>query len=82
MIEGKLANQIPRCKFNTKCEKCNKILSFPKIDHIVGESNTYYVYNYLDTSNFIYETSSGSSVVYCSKYCRNKHNHRFKNANK
>lgn len=82
-FDGKVVNQSPKFKFNSgnslpTCEKCSTLVTAPmKQVAAIGES-FYFTYNYLGKKEFIYETKSGSAVVYCSEYCRDKHNHRFK----
>jgi hypothetical protein len=80
-IDGKLANQKPKFKNFTSakctCEKCSKILEAPKIINILVDKISYSVRSYIGESKYIYETKSGVAVTYCSKYCRDKHNHRF-----
>lgn len=80
-FDGKVANQCPRTRnfasAKTFCEKCNKLIDFPKTEFIKLNLKTFCTYNYLDKEFFIYETKGHHSIAYCSKYCRNKHNHRF-----
>lgn len=76
-FDGKIANQRP--KNLTKCEKCRKETPYPDngtFAQTLGPS-IFEAFSYIGTSNFIYESKSGTAVVYCSEYCRNKHNHRF-----
>jgi hypothetical protein len=90
MIEGKIANQAPKIRLNSGypkpvCEKCQKLIDNPTTIYInvtieKGDPDlrkAFFCYSYLETPNWIYESKSGSAVVYCSKYCRDKHNHRF-----
>jgi hypothetical protein len=91
MIEGKIANQSPNRKLNSTgypspvCAKCQKLVPNPATSYITVTTKTgdpdlkkaFYCYNYLETPYYIYESKSGYAVVYCSKYCRDKHNHRF-----
>lgn len=78
-IEGKVANQHPRGGVLSKvrCGKCNKTVYQPSIARIKIENSSYNIYHYVKQDYFIYETKSGRSIVYCSEYCRNKHNHRY-----
>jgi hypothetical protein len=80
-FDGKLANQSPWRKMNGKvgCAKCNKQLDPPVTLSLDSADNKkqWAVYSYVDTKFYIYETLSGIAVTYCSKYCRDKHNHRF-----
>jgi hypothetical protein len=81
VLDGKIANQEPPIRLSGKipCAKCNKLLPMP--DKVVVSSfTTKQVYNcasYIGTDYFIYESKGGTAVVYCSEYCKNKHNHRF-----
>jgi hypothetical protein len=80
MIEGKIANQAPRYthKSKTRCEHCRKEIDHPEQRVIrLNIKLAYYVCHYINTPHYIYETKSGRAVTYCSKYCRNRHNHRF-----
>jgi hypothetical protein len=92
MFEGKIANQSPYYTLNSgnprpKCIKCSKLIDKPlelKIStfesaeqrHTIGYKD-FAAFHYIDKKFFIYETKGGNAVVYCSVYCRNKHNHRF-----
>lgn len=78
-FDGKIANQSPNFRLTgrTSCAKCNSKLDLPEVFNLETKVDNYKVYSYLQTSSFIYETKSGTAVVYCSEYCRNKHNHRF-----
>lgn len=80
-IDGKIANQCPRLvnytSAKSKCAKCSKLIEAPSVSVVNFNNKAYTIRDYLDTCNFIYETKSGIAVVYCSEYCRNKHNHRF-----
>jgi hypothetical protein len=81
-IDGKLANQstIFRLSGKVTCGKCCKSIKAPELA-VVDNPSTKQVFNcasYIGTESFIYESKSGIAVVYCSEYCRNKHNHRFK----
>lgn len=80
-IDGKLANQPIRGGMlsQPKCAKCCKQVSVPKEGSYadIAGNTIYTIQSYLSTPHYIYETKSGRAVVYCSAYCRNKHNHRF-----
>lgn len=80
-FDGKVTNQCPRLLNYTSskstCAKCGKIIEAPKVSYIELNNKVYCIRNYLDSPHFIYETKIGISVVYCSDYCRKKHNHRF-----
>lgn len=80
-FDGKVSNQSPRFVNYTSakciCAKCGKVIESPDSTELkIGESS-YTVRSYLTTPYFIHETKMGTSVVYCSNYCRKKHNHRF-----
>ena len=80
-IDGKIANQETHIRLSGKipCSKCNKLLPVPN-KAVIKSDATSQVFNcssYIGTSYFIYESKSGTAVVYCSQYCRDKHNHRF-----
>lgn len=80
-LDGKLANQSTALRLSGKvsCAKCCKSIKAPELA-VVDSSSTDQFFNcasYIGTDHFIYETKSGTAVVYCSEYCRNKHNHRF-----
>ena len=83
MIEGKIANQSPSrtIRGEVKCSKCSKLVDIPEYGALKIEKDSkeehLIVYSYLHKQQFIYETRKGRAVVYCSKYCRDKHNHRF-----
>lgn len=83
-IDGKIANQLPNLKFTNSiykvtCAKCSKLLPAPQMGTLaeVGGKSIFEIQSYIGTEYFIYESKSGKAVVYCSEYCRNKHNHRF-----
>ena len=85
-FDGKIVNQRPRFKFNSgnpkpTCSKCGKLIHSPEklavVSNIIQGATMFTAYSYVGTRYFIYETKSGSAVVYCSAYCRDKHNHRF-----
>ena len=83
VFDGRVSNQSPNFKLDggVTCSKCCKEIEAPNITHIAVpddiDEHIFSVYNYLRTSHYIYESKSGKAVVYCSKYCRDKHNHRF-----
>lgn len=81
-FEGKIVNQCPKVKNLNKaftvCERCNKLVAFPQKEFTPIDGKTMFTYHYIMRGPFIYETKGKYSVVYCSKYCRNKHNHRFR----
>ena len=35
------------------------------------------VFHYVNSNYYIHETKKGYAVMYCSSYCRRKHNHRY-----
>ena len=81
-VDGKIANQEPTIRLSgmVSCAKCCKSIESPNFA-VLNNSSTNQVFicaSYIGTPNFIYESKSGTAVVYCSEYCRNKHNHRFK----
>lgn len=80
-IDGKIANQKPGTYIHQQqlCSKCFKIIQAPKQGTFaeIGGNSIFTIVSYLNTSHFIYESKSGKAVVYCSDYCRRKHNHRF-----
>lgn len=81
VLDGKIANQDPiiRISGTINCGKCSKLIPLPQ-RVIIDSKHTKQVFecaSYIGTEHFIYETKSGTAVVYCSEYCRNKHNHRF-----
>ena len=80
-FDGKIANQQPKIKNLTTaksyCEKCNKLIEAPLRNYITVGEKMYLVFSYIDTSHYVYETKAGVAVAYCSKYCRDRHNHRF-----
>ena len=87
-FDGKIVNQKPkRLKLNPDymieqalCEKCSTLVTTPAKVHVVSLRGdvVFEAFSYAGTKPYIYETKSGNAVVYCSEYCRNKHNHRFK----
>jgi hypothetical protein len=81
VLDGKIANQTPDIKLSgiVSCGKCNKKFAPPQKVTIKEESlnQLFLCASYIGTSHFIYETKGGTAVVYCSKYCRDRHNHRF-----
>jgi hypothetical protein len=80
-LDGKIANQSPATKLSgvVTCAKCCRTFKPPKKIEIkeYDLEKTFLCDSYIDTPYYIYETKSGTAVVYCSQYCRNKHNHRF-----
>jgi hypothetical protein len=80
-LDGKIANQSPEIKLSgtVRCAKCCKGFKPPKKVEIKEDDlkKVFVCASYIDTEHYIYETKSGTAVVYCSQYCRNKHNHRF-----
>lgn len=86
MIEGKVANQFVRARISgdNTCAKCSKVIPQPKVTGMnagedpQGVMSALYISHYIFTPYYIYETKGGFAVTYCSKYCRDKHNHRFK----
>lgn len=83
-FDGKVANQPPRQKLDgtVLCAKCGKILTRPHTQYAslrtpLPYTGNFLVVHYLGKNEYIYETKLGYSVCYCSKHCRNKHNHRF-----
>ena len=80
-FDGKIANQYPKRKTNESgkvlCEKCGKEINPPKLEIPFMNNRAFYVYHYLNTDYYIYEAKGKHSVVYCSEYCKKKHNHRF-----
>ena len=87
VFEGKLSGQSPKFRFNSgdpkpTCECCVTLVEKPKRNGMIfvgrdGIERKTLTYNYIGTKMFIYEAKSGKAVVYCSKECRDKHNHRF-----
>lgn len=78
-LEGKIANV---CFAYYNCGKCGKRLPEPE-SVVVGNKNmnstmAWICRTYLGTKYYVYETKNGYGICYCSKYCRNKHNHRFR----
>lgn len=80
-FDGKIANQCPKIinytTAKTRCEKCNKIIEAPFRNFTEFDNKVYLTFNYIGTSHYIYETKIGIAITYCSKYCRDRHNHRF-----
>lgn len=83
-IDGKIANQSPMriMSGEVKCSKCCKILPFPTNSILNKELSNgmkfvFLIWDYFDLPYFIHETKSGTAAVYCSDYCRRKHNHRY-----
>lgn len=80
-IEGKIVNQdiVLRLSGKVVCGKCCRSIDLPA-NIVINSKNTsqmFFCKSYIGTPHYIYETKSGTAVVYCSEYCRNKHNHRF-----
>jgi hypothetical protein len=83
-FDGKISNQSPRKNgkgvftSDVKCAKCQKDIEKPSFSHVQLVAGVFHqVYHYLDKPFFIFECKSGFSVVYCSEYCKKKHNHRY-----
>lgn len=81
-VEGKVSGQPVRMRFNSgnplpTCGACNKLIDRPRSSGCNFKTRVQLLFSYFDTEYYIYETKSGYSVVYCSKTCRNEHNHRF-----
>ena len=86
MIEGKLANRVWPVHHKPKCARCKKQTPQPETI-VIGNrhkdpEHVFVCQSYLGTEYFIYETTGGECVCYCSEYCAKKHNHRFKNGKK
>jgi hypothetical protein len=81
-IDGKVANQSPRTRTgHVLCAKCQSIIPHPEYATLSAQDiGRFGLRHYIGKSQFIYESKSGRAVVYCSEYCRNKHNHRFSGA--
>jgi hypothetical protein len=91
IFEGKLSNQHPRFGMGgVLCAKCRKQIGRPEITVVQGMpaepdkkyKPTFLTYSYLTETTderdyYIYPTTKGSSVCYCSKRCRDVHNHRY-----
>jgi hypothetical protein len=80
-LDGKLANQDVSLRLSGKisCAKCGKSIKPPE-RAVVDNPATKQLFicaSYIGTERFVYESKGGRAVVYCSEYCRNKHNHRF-----
>lgn len=84
VLEGKISNQEVKKistlegEQKTICSKCSKILDLPNFEYIKLDNRYFKILHYLNLPYFIYESKSGKSSVYCSNYCKEKHNHRFK----
>jgi len=82
-FDGKVSNQAPAANMSGKalCAKCSKQLVKPLTANFTTKNQSeeicWEVHHYLQQAQFIYETRKGVAVVYCSRYCRDKHNHRF-----
>jgi hypothetical protein len=80
-LDGKIANQTPEIKLSgvVTCAKCCTRFDPPEKVIITEKSlkQEFSCASYIGTEHYIYEAKRGIAVVYCSKYCRNKHNHRF-----
>jgi hypothetical protein len=86
-VEGKLSGQPVKMRFNSgdpkpTCAACNVLLDRPEHTQIKLKERLQALFSYFDKEYFIFETKSGYSVVYCSKECRDQHNHRFVKNNK
>jgi hypothetical protein len=79
VLDGKISGQPLRARIT--CAKCSSIITTIKQKNISLQNRIQAVNHCLGEETFIYETKSGKSVVYCSKYCRNQHNHRFNKSN-
>jgi len=78
-IDGKVSNQCVLTHFSKpRCSKCNKTILAPSYTTMEANNRVFSISHYIGTAHFIYETKSGRSVLYCSDYCRKKHNHRFR----
>jgi hypothetical protein len=79
ILEGKVSNQAPSIRLSgvVTCSKCGKVFNQPEIAPLGIKDAAFTIYSYLHTDRFIYESNSGTAVVYCSDYCVKKHNHRF-----
>lgn len=81
-IDGKIVNQPVESNMSKKvrCSKCSKLLQNPSpsvVDNVLTTNQVFNCFSYIGTDYFVYETKRGIAVVYCSDYCRKKHNHRF-----
>lgn len=83
IFEGKVANRL-KIKYyknsgTTICGKCRTEIPWPEEIQVGSKKSGYfYCQSYLNTDHFVYETQGGDAICYCSKYCANKHNHRFR----
>jgi len=94
-MEGRISNQHPQgthrlngeCLNIVTCERCRRLFPMPQmatfqIKDKFGDTCAYALYVYHpEDDHWIYPSSCGYSVCYCSRYCRDKHNHRFNRHN-
>lgn len=80
IFDSKVSNQSPsiHLSFEVRCECCRKIITPPKKAVLKYGEKAYLTFHYLHDPYYIHETKSGIAVVYCSRECRDKHNHRYK----
>jgi len=81
-LEGKVSAQPIHMRFNSGnpqplCDNCRTLVEKPKKVGCNFKTRMQLLFSYFDTPYFIYESKSGYSVIYCSKECRDQHNHRF-----
>jgi hypothetical protein len=81
VLDGKISNQkcIEKLNGQVTCEKCNQLIDKPKLAIVNSPltNENLKCNSYIRTEHFVYETKKGYAIVYCSDYCRRKHNHRF-----
>jgi len=83
VLEGKVSGQPLRTYDRVYCAKCKTELVTPNRKAFeICKGIFQIIRSYMHSPYFIYESKSGFSIIYCSKYCRNKHNHRFHGASK
>ena len=75
-FEGKIITRVLGA-YRASCTRCSGQIDIPKESILHSEGYSYSVASYLNTPYFIYTSQKGGYVTYCSKYCRNKHNHRY-----
>jgi hypothetical protein len=91
VFEGKISNQHPRHKLGgIVCARCSALIDDPEVTVVKGmkehagdkHNPSFIAYSYLTNTtdkrdHYIYPTTKGSSVCYCSRWCRDLHNHRY-----
>ncbi len=79
-IDGKIVNQPIRRRLDgmVLCSCCSRSIKAPsRVVMPISAKTAIMVFHYVNSNYYIHETKKGYAVMYCSSYCRRKHNHRY-----